>query len=266
MKVVAFDIGIKNLALCAMDSSHNIIGWENVNLLLEGQEAESSKCNYCKSKPLWSIHVSGDEEKAVCKRHIPASMPCLSDASGNICKKIPSLAVLKDIAIGYTGSGKKKEDVVRFLKTKYAFPIVKVKVPKATDSGLDKIHDKIRLMIDNRRDIFQGCTQVLLENQPAFKNPTMKSVQILLFATLRDFYYNTSTTIPSFHLIHAGKKVKGATKGDAGYSERKDGSEARVKKWLEEKNSQAQFKNMFTAAQKKSDLADALCMCVDYIK
>jgi hypothetical protein len=66
----------------------------------------------------------------------------------------------------------------------------------------------------------------LLENQPVLKNPTMKSVQILLFATLRDMLQPAP---PVLKLVHAGKKVQVEAKGDEGYKDRKAASEAKVR-------------------------------------
>ena len=51
-------------------------------------------------------------------------------------------------------------------------------------------------------------------------------------------------------------------KGDAGYKDRKSASEARVVKFLKEQP-QPQWDTKWAQAAKKSDLADALCMCLD---
>jgi hypothetical protein len=104
---------------------------------------------------------------------------------------------------------------------------------------------------------------VLLENQPAFKNPHMKSVQVLRFAVLRERYLQ-GTTVPAFHLVHAKKKVA-AEAGDAGYAARKKGSEERVEALFTAGTVKgAPFLEHFRAAKKRSDMADALCMAVDF--
>ena len=86
----------------------------------------------------------------------------------------------------------------------------------------------------------------------------MKSVQVLLFAVLRGAFINKGVPVPRVHLVHAGKKVA-AEKGDAGYAARKEGSETRAAAWVK-----GEWLVQFNAAKKKSDLADALCMCLDY--
>lgn len=92
----------------------------------------------------------------------------------------------------------------------------------------------------------------------------MKSVQVLLFATLREqFLINRQT--PEYHLVHAKKKVGDAKKGDEGYAERKNKSEERLKTLFDEGivMNDALYED-WKKAKKKSDMADALCMCVDF--
>lgn len=83
--------------------------------------------------------------------------------------------------------------------------------------------------MQKHKELWSKCTLICLENQPAFKNPQMKSVQMLLFATLRDLLQPAP---PPIQLVHAGLKVQGKTKGDEGYKERKLGSEDRATKFL----------------------------------
>ena len=130
--------------------------------------------------------------------------------------------------------------------------------------SLETIHSALLEFVKTRWELFSGCTRVLLENQPVFKNPHMKSVQVLLFATLHSSFLEKKE-YPTYHFIHAKKKVNGP-KGDIGYKDRKDQSEQRCinlfetgKVYSEDNYKKWKFSN------KKSDMADALCMCVDYI-
>jgi hypothetical protein len=92
----------------------------------------------------------------------------------------------------------------------------------------------------------------------------MKSVQILLFATLRDMLQPGP---PPLKLVHAGKKIQGKEVGDKGYKSRKDASEGKVEELLKGgKVSEApRWLDYFHGHGKKSDLADAFCMCWDRI-
>jgi hypothetical protein len=92
----------------------------------------------------------------------------------------------------------------------------------------------------------------------------MKSVQVLLFATLREQFLQNNQT-PEYHLVHAKKKVKDAQAGDEGYAERKNKSEERLKSLFDKGSvtNQTVYEE-WKKAKKRSDMADALCMCVDF--
>lgn len=151
----------------------------------------------------------------VCSRHCPPTKPPLRDGSGNLLKKLPSVEVCKTLctARGLTQIPKKKDDLIALLKTVYSFPETQKKVSRAPDAGLEDIHNSLRNVVVKNAELWKTASLIGLENQPAFKNPTMKSVQMLLFATLRDVLQPQP---PKIRLIHASKKVKEATKGDAG--------------------------------------------------
>ena len=91
----------------------------------------------------------------------------------------------------------------------------------------------------------------------------MKSIQILLFATIRERVLPGISTIG---FVHAGKKTKGSTGGDKGYAERKKASETRVNEWLQKENvaEKTRWTEFLKGNQKKNDLCDTLCMCLDF--
>ena len=254
MSVIAFDIGIKNLAWCAL-KDNIILGWDNYNLMSESSnldEAKKATCTKCKSKPVYGT---------VCSRHCPLTHPPLRDASGEILKKVPDMKTLREILNKVQTlhkSPQKKDDILKELSKFYSIPMQELKVPKAPDVGLTTIHNSLQKLVKEQSALWSTASIILLENQPAFKNPTMKSVQMLLFATLRDLL----PTPPPIKLVHASKKAQGEQVGDAGYKDRKVASEARATKFLKE-HPQPIWQAKWTTAQKKSDLADALCMCVD---
>jgi hypothetical protein len=159
-----------------------------------------------------------------------------------------------------------KEKLVEQLKGVVAVPLAKPKMVKAAAQSLTALHDFLRRFATEKWDLFKDCSAVLLENQPAFKNPHMKSVQVLLFAVLREWFLRSAGTVPAFHLVHAKKKVV-AEAGDAGYAARKKGSEERVVAlFTSGKVKGTAFLEHFQLAKKRSDMADAVCMCVDFLK
>jgi hypothetical protein len=260
-KVLAFDIGIKNLAFCILNGNQ-VQALENVNLL---PEVEAVYCASCKLRA--SFQVKSGEGKdngrtVYCKRHVPKTHAILKELSG---KKLPTHAVLKELVKthGVTVQGQTKEKCLDALATKFAFPFEQPKQANASHVSLELIHDALRAFALRNGNLFTGCTHVLLENQPAFKNPHMKSVQVLLFATLREQFLQRGET-PAYHFVHAKKKVQDAQKGDAGYAERKNKSEGRLVQMFESGDViGAEWYEKWKLAGKKSDMADALCMAVD---
>ena len=270
MRVLAFDIGIKNLAYCILERSarDSIIAWENINIFNDDSVDKEAPitCSKCTSKPKFYVKrdiLFSTEQQTVyyCQRHLTPDRPPIKDMSGTLYTEVPSLVELKELAVK-SGAGKPakqtKDAWIALLEKQYAFPVKAPKKKHVMHAGLEAFHDALLKVVSERWDIFKTCNVILLENQPVFKNPTMKSVQVLLFATLRGAFINKGIPVPRVHLVHAGKKVA-AEKGDAGYAARKEGSEVRAAAWVK-----GDWLAQFNAAKKKSDLADALCMCLDY--
>jgi len=247
---LAFDIGIKNLAFCVLKERH-VVALENCNLL---EEPVKVTCALCKLKASYTVNTA-----VYCKRHIPKTHRVLPELS---TKKVPN-KLLKELVKTHECEhlGATNEKCLESLSKKFALPIMQ-KATNASKVSLEIVHDALRAFAEEKWYLFSGCTAVLLENQPAFKNPHMKSVQILLFAVLREQFLKHGQT-PSYHFVHAKKKVE-AQKGDAGYSERKSKSEERLKELFEKGEVEnPEIYEAWKKSKKKSDMADALCMTVD---
>lgn len=253
-KVLAFDIGIKNLAFCVLEQGNTVLSLENCNLL---EPVESIHCSNCKANASYTA-----QQRPYCKRHLPKTFLVLPELMG---KKLPSNKMLNELvkANGLSAAGTTNGKCLEALATKCALRLEQPKQENAAKLSLEDIHDSLRQFVQEKWEQFSGCTHVLLENQPVFKNPHMKSVQVLLFAVLREQFLKHEQR-PEYHLVHAKKKVADAEKGDAGYAERKQKSETRLIQLFEQGQLQASpLYATWKAAKKKSDMADALCMAVD---
>ena len=254
-KVIAFDIGIKNLAFCILENKTNVLALENCNLL---EPVETLTCRLCAAKA--SLQAG---THLCCKRHLPLGFAILPELTA---KKLPVVATLRQLVKDHNceNLGTTKEKCLESLAKKFVFPAKQPKQANASKVSLETIHDALRVFVNDKASLMDGCTHVLLENQPAFKNPHMKSVQVLLFASLREWFLQHQQH-PSYHFIHAKKKVANAPKGDEGYAERKSKSEDRLKALFDQGTVQgAPLYAAWQKAKKKSDMADALCMCVDF--
>jgi hypothetical protein len=259
--ILAFDIGIKNLAYAVIEEGGILHSLENANIM---DAVEPIICNSCKK--IKATYKSNNQY--YCKRHIPSDKPLLKIPDNKEpCKKIPSMVDLRKIAKEHGIKGTKKDELIKSLEQIYTFPFSQPKQEKTGALSLATIHDLLRRFITERWDtIFSKSTEILLENQPAFKNPHMKSVQVLLFTTLREAFYQRGIHPPPFHLVHAKLKVSDAAHGDEGYSERKQKSEERVSAlFSSEKITNTVLEDMWNKSKKKSDMADAICMCIDFL-
>ncbi len=272
--VLAFDIGIKNLAWCLMATNTTqtkpppqIVSWENYNLLqdVEGAKAEATTCSQCKAK---ATYWSDDHTKFSCKRHIPTSRPLFLDDAKKPVAKIPGVAVMR-AAVKTAGQDAKKmtkDELLSYLSKQNSFPLGKeAKATKTKEVGMNELYDGIRAAVRSHMEAFIQADRVQLENQPAYKNPVMKTVQCFLFAALREAFYAAGKTPPAFELVHAKKKVSYEDKGDEGYAERKDNSKQKVEDVLQKAGTthasiwQAKFKGN----KKRDEMADAFCMCLN---
>lgn len=274
--ILAFDIGVKNLAYAMVRADRTVLALENVNLL---PPVEPIRCQH--STGCSHLAKYATPSHAYCKRHLPKTHLLLPELDK---KKVPPHRRLKELVQEHEcGAGLKagtSEAYLRALHTRFALPVQQPKQDAVASLSLVRIHDALRAFLHTRWDTLRQATHVLLENQPAFKNPHMKSVQVLLFATLREQFLREydqpalssspvlppSPSLPSFHLVHAKKKVGDAPKGDAGYAERKQKSEARVRQLFDTHQLQGtEHYEHWKKATKKSDMADALCMADDYL-
>lgn len=264
-RILSFDIGIRNLAWCLMGrqmdisgSPLTIYGWENIDLLASSTP-EKKSCRSCSAKAVYTSPLGTS-----CVRHCPPNYPAFRDLSGgSVLKKIPNQKALKLYFLQKACPLPKTRDTtVAKLGEWYSLPIEVKKQKKAVDTELSVLHDSIRKMVYTYKHLFQTATAIHLENQPVLKNPTMKTVQILLYATLRDIL--TENT-PQVRLVHAGVKVKGKETGDKGYKQRKQGSEEKAGQLLSEKkiSDAIRWKEHLQKHSKQNDLTDAFCMCVD---
>ena len=263
--MLALDIGIKHLAYCVSNQEAKplIQHWSLVNLTDLNDTAKPA-CVTC-GKPAKAKAPAG----LVCGRHIPKDAPQIFDeTTGAPIKKAPSIAQLQAFlrARGLDTKGQRPILMTR-AEAVATMPLVKVKTATSFADNTTNLHDAIRGWITRDWAKLAGVKHVYIEHQPVLKNPVMKTVQLLIFASLRERFLQNGQTV-QFHFVHAGKKVKGAEVGDAGYKDRKAGAEARVKDYLAKfpmESDQQTWLRWWLTQPKKDDLADTLCMILDAV-
>lgn len=116
---------------------------------------------------------------------------------------------------------------------------------------------------------------VLIENQPALKNPTMKSIQMMIYTYfILKGVMNESSTIEEVFMVNARNKLK-VYKGPLVICPYNDDKKDRYKKnkflsikYTEHmiKDEENNFKELFNNSKKKDDLADAYLQGIYWIE
>lgn len=112
---------------------------------------------------------------------------------------------------------------------------------------------------------------VLIENQPALKNPVMKSIQMILYTYfVIEGVMNDKSSIETIHMVNARNKLK-VYKGPKiecdkknKYAKNKFLSIAYTQKMIHKE--EECFKNLFNESKKKDDLADAYLQGIYWIE
>jgi len=216
MNYLSFDVGIKNLAYCELDSEKKILQWGIINL---------------NENPLCDVNLRKK------------------------CDKQATYFIKDDCNEEYCCTAHSK----RFKKKKKL----------NTNNDLFKIS---QLCIGRLRNInLSNVRHVLIENQPALKNPVMKSIQMIIYTFfIIEGVMNTNSSIENVHMVSArnklkvykGPKIECNKKGK--YAQNKFLSIEYTKKMITNENEI--FTSMFHSSKKKDDLADAYLQGIYWIE
>ena len=129
-----------------------------------------------------------------------------------------------------------------------------------------------QLAVSKLRELdLNGVTHVLIENQPALKNPVMKSIQMIIYTFfVMDGVMKEDSSIETIHMVNARNKLK-VYKGPpvecnkkGKYAQNKYLSVVYTKEMIKEEEDE--FIKLFDESKKKDDLADAYLQGVYWIE
>ena len=157
MKIISYDVGIKNLAYCICDENMKIIKWDIIDLL-----NVDNKCSFCDNNAdllFYKYKLCKDHKKKVEELKEPSTEKIDKDDKCTVCKK----------------NAKCKLGNAFFCNLhRKSFETKNYKI-KETNVSCDKISTaqfKYNLVtaLDQLPELTEIDT-VLIENQPSFKNP-----------------------------------------------------------------------------------------------
>ena len=185
---IGWDIGIKNLAYCLIDDDSKIQDWGIIDLT----DNEEFKCGFITK----TAKVCGNTAKKIDK-----------NTKKLYCNMHSKNADYHDLAICFDckNKAKRKNKENEFYCLKHSKLREDMYDIKFNLRDLNGIGNKLITKLNEKKEIFMNVKTIAIENQPVLKNPTMKSVQIILYT-----YYliNKIGQDYSIKLVPANSKLK----------------------------------------------------------
>ena len=169
MRILSWDVGIYNLAYCLINYSIEtkqctIVDWDIVNLNSKSIENKNNILKCC-----WKYK----------KTHKTKAGQNCSAVSKHILKSTGKSYCLRHSKIAY----RNLKSIFDFVKSPLSFEksIKKVKKPKKIKLSIHELGLNMVEILDKKPNLL-NVDYILIENQPVLKNPTMKSVQMILYS------------------------------------------------------------------------------------
>ena len=174
MKLVSFDVGLRNLAVCVMEGTNRtnvkIIHWEVIDVMAESVGLDKPKCYKCKKPANW---MKQDESTYSCKLHCPTIGKPPTKKSFND----KNIDTLRTLASRENLEGTTKKELVDKL---YAFyrSNTWIKAIKSTKQvSVVDFATPLAKAMESRRSVWGGCDLIAFEQQP---DKRMLCVQAML--------------------------------------------------------------------------------------
>ena len=212
MKILSFDVGIKNLSFCLLNDDV-IEDWGILNICTD------DICDHC------------------------------------------------------TKDGKQCDKSAKFVCDEFKVCPAHKKLKSYTDKKFKKVSKKKNPMLDQgkciveklqKKEHFLDVDLVVIENQPALKNPTMKSIQMMIYSYfLINGVCSSDSKVTNIEMINARNKLKAYTgpKVECDIKDRYKKTKylgiEYCKYMIQESNQGDQWLELFAISKKKDDLADA---------
>lgn len=190
MKILSFDVGIKNLAYCIIekitDDEFKICDWGKINLndqhfLCESMLKSNTKC----TNKATHVYCENNIHHYLCKKHqdnYQEKNVSIEKKAGKCCYVNKKLLICNKksdnfIENNFYCNQHVKSQITKLKKETSLQQINKINSNKIP---IQVLTTKLLNILDNKKN-FINVDEVLIENQPSFKNPTMKTISTLLY-------------------------------------------------------------------------------------
>lgn len=253
MKILSFDVGIKNLAYCILEINENketsIVKWDIINLC----EPKKEKCCKCKKNASYFLK----EEEKYCLTHAKQQDNFDMAFIDYEKKKKEELIKLCEKLKCVDSNKLKKDQCLELLNTNKCLFFKKIQSINANNVPMLEIGIAIKNQFKQHFSEMQ-IDLVLIENQISTIANRMKTIQgmIMEYFILHDLIY--------IYFVSSSNKLKleESTNKKTIYKERKQMGIDLCKNHLQNKN----WMEYFISHTKKDDLADCFLQACYYIK
>jgi hypothetical protein len=255
MNIISIDVGIKNLAFCLLEKTHekkSILKWDVLNLC-----EEKFFCNECCDKE--ASYIIGT--KFLCKKHSKNNKKLPKELSERNLKKI-KVKDLKDLLKKENIYFDEKHSKIRILE--YLIPFCKnnylCNIPKTNANNVDLVSIGIEMkkqLDEILKDI--KIDYVIIENQISPIANRMKTIQGMIAQ------YFIMKDVTNIFFISAQNKLKEYTDKQMDYKDRKKLGIEITREFLINNECDEMY-NIFEKHKKKDDMADSLLQGLWFIK
>jgi hypothetical protein len=157
MKLVSFDVGLRNLAFCVLEgtsrSDLKITGWDLIDVMAEMGGLDKPLCHKCKKPACWIQQTT-----YACTRH--------KGTSGSVHTKSSLSKKTKEELLAMGVQGKTKKELVDKLYAASSGSIWKRCVKSAKQGSVVDLAPAIAASLQSRINLWKGANLIAFEQQP----------------------------------------------------------------------------------------------------
>jgi len=162
MKLVSFDVGLRNLSYCILEGTNRtnikIIGWDLIDVMAEMGGLDKPICVKCKKPACWVQQTT-----YVCTRH-KSSSGCPPQTKSGLAKKTKEELLAMGSPLSITGTTKK--ELVDKLYAASSANVWKRCVKSAKQGSVVDLAPAIAESLSTRKALWKGADRIIFEQQP----------------------------------------------------------------------------------------------------